>query len=148
MEPLKMTVKTANEVYAALQNVDTYPHLLKGEDGKEKVVNLPYKLSGKARWNFTKATNRLRAHDADFTKNRDDIIKEVSGGTGIIQQTDTVKMQELTRKVEELLAQEVDTSGILRVSVKDLNLGPESPIPVAVLSLLTPILDDSEEPIS
>ena len=143
MSTLKMTVKTANEVYAALQNVDVYTQLIKGEDGKDKTVTLPYKFSGKGRWNLTKSLNLLQALNDDFIATRDRLIKEVSNGTGSIDQNDSVRIREFSQKLEEVLAQEVDASGILKVKVSDLNLD-ENPIPVAVLSLLTPLLDDAE----
>lgn len=143
MEPIKLTVKTANEVYAALQNIDVYNHVIKKEDGMEEVVKLPYKISGKGRWNLTKCLNKLRETNDAFNTTRDGLIKEVSAGKATIDGTDADRLAEFNTKMEEVLAQEIDTKGLLRIRVADLNL-EVNPIPVAVLSLLSPILDDSE----
>jgi hypothetical protein len=143
MANIKITVKTANEVYAALQNIDVYTQVIKDENGKDKSVTLPYKFSGKGRWNLTKALNKFRLINEDFIKTRDNIIKEASDGSGVVDQNDQEAIKEVTKKLEEVLDQEVDASGVLKIKIKDLNLD-ENPIPVAVLSLLTPILDETE----
>lgn len=143
MSNIKLTVKTANEVYAALQNVDVYTQIIKDENGKEKTVSLPYKFSGKARWNMTKALNKLKSVNEDFVKTRDNLIKEASNGIGVIEPSDQAAIRAVTTKLEEILEEEVELSGVLKIKVDDLNL-EENPIPVAVLSLLAPILEDNQ----
>lgn len=143
MSNIKITVKTANEVYTALQNVDVYTQIIKDENEKDKTVSLPYKFSGKARWNMTKALNKLKAVNEDFVKARDNLIKEASNGAGIIEPSNQAAVREVTTKLEEILQEEVELSGVLKIKISDLNLD-ENPIPVAVLSLLTPILEDNQ----
>lgn len=143
MSNIKLTVRTANEVYAALQNVDVYTQIIKDENNKDKTVSLPYKFSGKARWNMTKALNKLKSINEDFIKTKDNLIKEASNGVGVIEPSDQTAIRAVTTKLEEILEEEVELSGVIKIKVGDLNL-EENPIPVAVLSLLTPILEDSQ----
>jgi CRISPR/Cas system CSM-associated protein Csm2 small subunit len=140
MEPIKLTVKEANEVYAGLQNLDVYTEIVKDEKGENKTVSLPYKLKPKARYAVTKALGRLKKENEEFISNRDTFIKEISGGSGTINETETEKMKLLTAKLDEILDEPADTTGLVRIKWTDLNLD-ECPIPCAILNLLDPILD-------
>jgi hypothetical protein len=140
MEPIKLTAKTANQVYAALQNLDVYTEIVKDEKGDNKTVSLPYRLKPKARYAVTKALGRLEVANKEFISDRDRFIKEISGGSGTINENETEKMAALTAKIEEILEEPVDTTGLLRIKWVDLNL-EQCPIPCAILNLLEPILD-------
>jgi hypothetical protein len=102
-------------------------------------VTVPYKFGGKARWNLTKITSKLRQHQEDFTKARDAIINEISGGKGSIKPDDTEAIARLNKELTEALDQKVEVTGLLTVDLKDLNL-EENQIPTTILAILSPLI--------
>jgi hypothetical protein len=136
---LKLTVREAQEVYAGLQNLDTYQKVVKLEDSSEKVVNLTYSLGRKAKWAIVKNLRKLKEVNDDFIKLRDDLIKNLSDGTGVIKEDEKEKIAKLTAELEGYLDEDADITGLLRINLNDLNLD-ECPVPNAVLNLLYPII--------
>lgn len=134
-----LPIKTLLEINAALSVLDGTPTIVKGENGTEKTVTVPYQFSGKVRWNLVKNTAFVKRISEDFSATRDKIINDVSGGTGRIEPTDEAAIKTLNDKIAEVFASEEDTKGLLVLPLEGLNLDTNQ-IPLAVLAALEPII--------
>ena len=134
-----LPIKTLLEINAALSLLDGTPTIVKGENGADKTVIIPYQFSGKVRWGLSKNLNILKRISEDFTKARDAIIQDVSGGTGRIEPDNEAAIKTLNEKIAEVFATEEDTKGLLTLSLEGLNLDTNQ-IPVSILSALEPII--------
>ena len=134
------TVRQLNELFTAVTNLDGQTVVV-GQGESQKAVTVPYKFGGKARWNLTKITSKLRQHQEDFTKARDAIINDVSGGKGSIQPDDTDAIARLNKELTAALDAEVEVTGLLTVDLNDLNLA-ENQIPTTILSVLSPLIKE------
>ncbi len=100
------------------------------------VFGVEGKGGGKVRWNVAKNLDILKHEYDTFTKARDGMIMEISGGAATIPDTDTASIVKLNQQVEELLDKETTIDGLLNISLADLNLenNPElSPSALAAL---------------
>jgi len=134
-----LPIKTLLEINAALSSLDGTPTVVKGENGVEKTITVPYQFSGKVRWNIAKALTTLKRVSEDFSTTRDKIINEVSGGTGRIEPENETAIKALNDKIAEVFATEEDTKGLLALPLEGLNLDANQ-IPLAVLAALEPII--------
>ena len=135
-----LSVKTLLEINAALSSLEGTQTIVKGEDGQgDKVVTVPYQFSGKVRWNIAKGLTALKRVSEDFTKARDAVINEVSGGTGRIEPENETAIKTLNEKIADIFASQEDTKGLLSLPLEGLNLDVNQ-IPLAVLSALEPVI--------
>lgn len=140
--PATLSIKTLLEINAALSSLEGTPTVVKGETPEsEKVITVPYQFSGKVRWGIAKNLTILKRVSEDFTKTRDTLIQDVSGGTGRIEPTDEAKIKLLNDKVTEVFSTQEDTKGLLTLSLDGLNLDANQISP-AVLSVLEPIISE------
>ncbi len=136
------TVQQLNEFYQGFLSLDGQTHILKDEAAKtEKATLVPYKFGGKVRWNIAKNLSILKRHNEDFTKARDGLILELSNGKGTIDETDKDAITAANTKVQELLATDVEVSGLLGLALDDLNL-EANPIPGSIVALLMPLIKE------
>jgi hypothetical protein len=135
-----LSVKTLLEINAALSSLEGTQTVVKGEEGKsDKVITVPYQFSGKVRWNIAKGLTALKRVSEDFTKARDAVINEVSGGTGRIEPDDEVSVKALNDKIAEIFASQESTSGLLSLPLEGLNLDVNQISP-SILSVLEPVI--------
>lgn len=134
-----LPIRTLLEINAALSALDGTPTVVKGENGVEKTVIVPYQFSGKVRWGISKNLNVLKRVSEDFSKTRDALINEVSNGTGRIEPENEAAIKLLNSKVAEVFATEEDTKGLLSLPFDGLNLDTNQ-IPVSILAALEPII--------
>ncbi len=135
-----LTVRDIITLHGALSSLDGYAHIIKGEDGKDKSITVPYKFTGKVRWNIAKALTITKTYTDNYTKTRDAAINEISGGVGSIKEGDTEKIGRLNMELSSLLEVKEEVVGLLSFTQADLNLD-DNPIPVSVLTALTPLLE-------
>ncbi len=129
-------IKILNE---ALHSLDGYQKAVK-IDGQDKLINVPYNLSGKTRYSIAKNSRILQARVDDFNKARDGLILEISGGASFIKQEETEKIQKFVEKLNVLSEVEDEVDGLLSFSLKELGLEEDTdlnPYPVSVINGLT-----------
>jgi hypothetical protein len=121
---LKLTVKAALEMLQAIGQLDSY------HNGSDKPTL--YKYSGDIRLKIAMVRRKLRAIQEDYADTRNQLIVDMSKGTGGIP----IGPQsiEFAKRDREMLDAEVDVD-IQSIPVEALNLD-ENPIPPSVLDLL------------
>lgn len=131
MSTRKLIIREALSLYNALPALDG--HVVetttesKGEKNTSRKV-VPYvfgadgKGGGKVRWNIAKNIDILKAEADRFNKVRDALIMEISGGSPSIPEDNREAINALSKRVQELLDSEVEISGLLTISLADLNL--------------------------
>lgn len=134
-----LPIKTLLEINAALSVLDGTPTIVKGENGTEKTVTVPYQFSGKVRWGISKNLNVLKRISEDFSKTRDSLISDVSGGIGRIEPENEAAIKLFNEKIAEVFTTEEDTKGLLSLPFEGLNLDVNQ-IPVSILAALEPII--------
>jgi hypothetical protein len=139
--PATLSIKTLLEINAALSSLEGTPTVVKGENGSEKTIVVPYQFSGKVRWNLVKNAAFTKGISEDFSATRDKIINDVSGGTGRIEPENEAAIKTLNDKIAEVFATEQDTKGLLALPLEGLNLDANQ-IPLAVLAALEPIISE------
>ena len=137
---MKLKINKILELHAALSALDGSDEIVE-VDGKNVKIKKPYVFSGKVRWNLAKNIRVLKTHVDSFNTVRDDIIKEISGGSGEITETDKEKLKAFSSKIGDVTSQEEEVEGLLTFTPKDLGLEEDKPeaankIPLAVLSAL------------
>ncbi len=136
------TIQQLNDLYQAFTALDGQTHVLKDEAAKtEKAILVPYKFGGKVRWNIAKNLSILKRHNEDFSKARDGLILELSDGTGSIDQEDGALISQLNAKLQELLAETTEVTGLLTLTLDDLNLDT-NPVPGSVLAVLSALVKE------
>ncbi len=89
---------------------------------------VPYKFgvdgkgAGKIRYAIAKDTSILAREQEAFTKARDALILELSGGTGTIDESDTALINKLNVMLQPTLDTTVTVHGLIDISLADLNL--------------------------
>lgn len=133
---------------AALEGLDGHQDTIKTQDG-EQVIRRPYLYaSSKTTWNIAKNRRVLKEHVQTYTEARDALIKEISGGIEI-PADDKTKVADFTARHEELLAQKVEVTGLLKLKLSDLfnerKQGEQTvmnPIPASVLNALFELIEE------
>lgn len=139
-ESRTLTVRDLVNLHAALA-LEGHPRIVKDEKGGEKVVIIPYVFGGATRWALSRMLVLTKGYADLFSKTRDALIKELSGGDTIAE-TDTDKVKAFNVKLNEVLDTKEVVDGILTVTIADLKLD-ENPIATNVLVALTPIIKDA-----
>ncbi len=104
---------------------------------------VPYKFGadgkggGKIRYAIAKNTSILGHENEAFTKARDALILELSGGTGSIDESDTVLINKLNVMLQPTLDTVVTVHGLMDISLADLNLDAN---PDLLPSALAPLM--------
>lgn len=80
------------------------------------------KGGGKVRYAIAKNLDILGREEKAFTKTRDALLIDLSGGTGTIDDKDTVLMGKLNVALQEVLDQPANTEKLVKISLNDLNL--------------------------
>ncbi len=139
-----MKVEDAQKLYTAL-------NLLDGEQksvtvkGQQDVILVPYQFAGKVSWNMVKNKNILKRIIEDFQETNNKLVREISGGKESIDQENPEQVKKLRDELDKILKIDEDVKGLLKIKYSELNLNVNR-IPVSVLELLSPIVeDDSEE---
>lgn len=130
MSSRKLTIREALSLYQALPALDGHVVVtppLKSDDQIDRKV-IPYifgvdgKGGGKVRWNIAKNMDILRVEADRFNKVRDALIMELSGGVPTISEDNKEAIAALSKRVQDLLDSEIEVSGLLNISLADLNL--------------------------
>lgn len=138
---ITLKIKDITSLYGALSSLDGEQKVVEGAEGAlSKIVIVPYKFGGKARWAIVKNLGILKRYVDDFGKSRDALINELSSGAGLIQEDDHQTIAKLNQGLTEILETEQEVSGLLKLSEDSLNLD-QNQIPVTTLLVLTPLLE-------
>ena len=139
-EPVSLSVAQALGISGALNALDSHDQVIK--DGSvEKVVKVPYQLSGQVRLAIAQDLTKLKAVVADFQTARNGKIAELAPDGKTIPPGSDLE-QKFGRELTEMLGVKQDLD-LTKLSVKDLGLeSANNPIPPSVLSELSPLLLD------
>ena len=153
---MKLKTKEVISLFQALTALNGAQRVV-DVDGQKKVVEEPYALSPKARWNAAKNRNTLRR----IVDARDEVAMGYQKGLRAFRATlnpsddakeNAKKFKDEVERVNELLRElaeeEQDVQGLRTISATGLNL-KESPIPPSVIDDLMPRIDgdpDFDEP--
>lgn len=153
---MKLTTNQIISLFKALSALNGAPRVVL-VDGREKVVEEPYALSPKVRWNAAKNRGVLRR----IVETHDEVVLGYKNGLRAFRQKldpsadqkeNQRKFQEevdrVNAEMEKLAKEEHEVDGLRTLTATGLNL-KESPIPVAVVDDLMPLIDgdpDFEEP--
>lgn len=140
---MRITVRTALEILSAVAQLDSYA------DGGDK--RIPYKYDGATRLALAGLRRRLRAVQEDYTEARNNLIMELSNGTGELPTVPTngADREERARAIAQHVALAVREREMLAAEV-ELELEPltaaalkldDNPIPPGVLDMLGPMLE-------
>src|SRR4029453_13582056 len=121
---MKLTVKSALEMFNAIGQLDSY------HNGTDKPTL--YKYSGDIRLKIAMVRRKLRAIQEDYAEERNQLIVDMSNGTGGIAMGP--QSIEFSKRDREMLDAEVDVD-IQSIPVDALKLD-ENPIPPSVLDML------------
>lgn len=134
----------------ALPQLNTYLKQAKEGDSWRN-VHATYEFSPRVRLKIAKNIMRLTAVVDAYSRTRNGLIIQISGGKSIIQQpqdrTDKAAVSEYERqmadlaRLDELLLGECHDIDLDTISEDELNL-KSNPIPVAVLAAMAPIMED------
>ncbi len=156
----KMKLREALALFHSLPVLDGHVESIVTEkkDGEKTTSTRvkPYKLGpdgkgGKVRWAIAKARSILGAENELFSKERDKIITDVSGGSGSIARTapedqpdpeyDT-KLAEVNRRTAELLDAETTIAGLTNINLADLNLDDNPDLTATSLAPLMALISE------
>lgn len=130
-----ITVSQALELRAGLQALDGQSQVVPQGDAPAKVVAIPYKFSGDARWKIAGALTALKPLLETFETNRTALAK--STGADVDPKNEVKGLAFATAIKQDLLRkEEVKLPTLTRA---DLNL-TDNPIPGSVLDALSPII--------
>lgn len=126
--------KSKDSTKQKLNNVLSLFYAFKALNGLEKVVSTetgnkivvePYDFDGKAIWNISRNLGILKQHVDAFETLQKDLLKAAApdGWDAIEEPLKTEKINALNAKLEAILNEEVDLSGMLKVSFAGLNAG-------------------------
>ncbi len=139
---MKLKIAQIKTLHDAFSNLDGYQKAVK-VDGVDKIVFVPYTLSGKTRYAIAKNLRILSTKIADFNKARDGLIIEVSGGANFIKKEDTDKIEKFVSLLNQLSEVEDEVDGLLTLSLKELGLEEETdlnPFPATVINGLAQLI--------
>lgn len=141
-EPMTLSMTQVLDASTALVALDSYESVVK-EAGTEKVVKIPYQLSGAARIAIARNLTKLKGAIAELQAARAGKIAELtaeSGQSAIAPGSSAEKKlgEELTKMLA--VKQEFD---LVRLSAEDLGLLPpkNNPVPPSVLAALGELFD-------
>lgn len=136
---------------AALPGLDGHIEEVTTEaKGSEKTTSrkvTPFKFGkdgkgGKVRWNIGKNKTILQAEADQFSKNKDKLISDLSNGGISIEADDTEAIAKLNKELESMLDVEIEVSGLLDISLDDLNLDDNPQLSPSVLSALSDLIKE------
>lgn len=139
---LKLKITEIINLYNALSSLDGYSKTVKrGEDESTTVV--PYSFSGKLRWNIAKNLGVLKPHIKDYTKVRDDLVKQHSlpDETTIDAKTNPAGWKAFSEENDKLGANEIEVDKLLILEVNEM-LKDENPVSASVLDALSAVLSE------
>jgi hypothetical protein len=137
---MKLKITKIKEMHDALVKLDGYDVVVRVED-KDRIVSQSYQLSGKARWNIAKNISILGDRIERFSQVRNDLIKQISGGSGVIEASDSEKMGAFQKEIIAVLETEEDVDGILLIQKEGLNLDKNS-IPATLLVAIESLIQE------
>lgn len=137
------------DIYDALATLDGSNEISEGKV-IEKTINV---FSGKTKYKIVKNMRILKTYVTDFTKKRDEYIKELSGGHNSIPPEETKLLHIFNEKVSKTLDEQIDVKGLLLIKFDELRLDDEydadqklvekgNKISNAAICNLGPLLDD------
>lgn len=134
VEIMKLKITKIKELQTALLKLDGVERVVKIDD-KDKIVKEPFKFSGKVRWNIAKNVGVLNRKLEGFDKVRGDLITQISGGTNIIKPEETEKMKEFQAQMADILQNEEEVDGLLKLKESDLDLDSNAIPTEAIIGL-------------
>ncbi len=152
----KLTIQRIEKYLNAYASLDGHVEVTFDDEGKplprSSTKTTPYhfgkdgKGGGKVRHAIIKNMRILSRHLEDFTKARDAILVDISGGSGQLKPTDEGYADKLTRyqtEVSDLLKEEIDIFGLLAIQLDDLNLDSNELLPNTTVTALEDLVVDS-----
>ena len=139
---IKLKITEIIDLYNALSSLDGHSKSIKqGEN--ESVITVPYHFSGKLRWNIAKNLGVLKPHIKDYTKVRDDLIKQYSlpEETTINSKTNPIGWKVFSEENDKLGREEIEVNGLLNLDVNEL-LKDENPVSALTLNALSILLQE------
>ncbi len=136
---MKLKIAQIKVLHDAFSALDGYQKVVK-VDREDKIVFVPYTLSGKTRYAIAKNKRILETKIGDFNKARDGLILEITGGVPMIKKEDTANIEKFVAKLNELSEVEDDVDGLLQLTLAELGLELETdlnPFPSSVINGLT-----------
>jgi hypothetical protein len=137
-----MTIQDIQLLYLGICALDKRDAIIKDKQGKEQVVSLPYRFSGKTAWNLAKNRMILKRYVDVLNDTRDQIIKQVSGSDRI-EVSNQEQVEAFSKEIAPVLKQQEKVEGLLKIKIEELNLG-ENPISPSVLESIASIIDDTK----
>lgn len=139
---MKLKLSDILIINAGLRGLDGYSKVVKIRD-QEQVINEPYVFAtGKTIWNIAKNRKITEANEKTFEAARIALVKSISGSDEGIPETDTVKMADFKKKIDEILGEQVVVEGLLKLKLSELLNSNKNPIPPSVLLQLELIIED------
>lgn len=144
---MNITLNQAIKAKAGLEALNGFDRVVQLESGKERVVRQPYKL-GEARYAVNKNLAILTREVEAFAKARESLVEELAPEGGVKElNTKPELVKQFKKAVENMLEEEREIPGLLRIKLSKLNVGDEgeggkNPIPPDVMAALDPLIDD------
>ena len=140
METPTVTVRKAIELFNHLKTLNGREVVVRTVGKPDRVVMETYQFDGKTTWNIAKNLNVLKKHVEVFEDSRANIAASIGGEKGI-DESNPAQMEEFTKRISEVLDQEVSLLGVLELSVAGLNLD-QNAIQPGVLAALADIIKE------
>ena len=107
---------------------------------EQKIITVPYKMTGKARWNIAKNLRVLKDHIDTFDDAVNELIKSVSKGLGEIDKDDAEGQKSFAEQLRPMVEEEREIVGLLKIPVADLKLD-DNDYPPGMLTPLMPLIE-------
>lgn len=140
-EAFKLKLSEAQQLAQAIAALDNSPEKIvkQGEGQPDKVVRLAYDISGTARLALFRNLRELNSQLDDFDKTRIATVKKIWGERTPDKDKDEAEFARFQKEFGVLLDTPIEVK-LTRIKTDDLRLD-QNPIPLTVLSALTPILN-------
>ena len=134
---MRLTNQQILTLSEAIRSLDGQ-HVMQVVDGKAVAVFTSYKLDHKTRWNLAPNQGKLQSAIADFNRAKDALVMQHSEGRGSITPADA-GFSAFADALNGLKEQTADLD-LLTVPITGFS---ESEIPIAALTVLEPLIQES-----
>ena len=105
-----------------------------------KPVTVPYKFTGKTRWNIAKNVGVLKKILETFDEARKALVAQVTNGKGFASDSpDQEGYAEFQALIKPLTTEDHEVEGLLNICADDI-LKDENPVPSGIIEILMPLL--------
>lgn len=142
----KLTLQKVIQLHSALSQLDGHAETTyddKGQPQRGKIT--PYQFGAKLRYAIIRNLAILGRRVEAFDKARNEALTRISGGSGVVEQTDpeyTKKVAALQAELNQLLENEEEVIGLFNLSLEAFDLDKNPNLPNATLAVLEPLLVD------